>query len=107
MKVEKRFKGVAENELSTITMWEVKTEDNDFPVIVVVWYTVGSPGFTWGFSVDGKEVRNVTSSDKGYLEIYKHDLPIPYPLGEEYSASVIATHYKVLEEAIKQGFIEI
>ena len=105
--MRKELKGIAENKLSTITMWEVKAEESDFPVIVSVWYTVGSPGFSWGFSADGEAVRFVTSKDKGYQKIYSHDLPYPYPTDDLYLPAVAATHSSALEEAIKQGFIQV
>ena len=71
--MEKRYMGRVEmsNENATVTVWEINpNEENNH--LVTVWDIVGSPGWTWGFSSDGSEVKNVISGDTGYQEIYKH-----------------------------------
>ena len=99
--IECKFVGIATNlEISTVTFWEVEIHKDDFPIVVAVWYTVGSPGYSWGFQVNEEAVRYVSYLDEGYDDIYKND-----EYGKVAIQEIQNIHQAVLCVALQAGLI--
>jgi len=98
--MEKRYLGRVELNFqnATVTAWDLNSqeEDNHF---VTVWDIAGSPGWSWGFSVDGKDVILCKKGDKGYADIYS--------ICNTSLKKVKADHSRVLDIAVTTGFLQL
>lgn len=116
---EKRYIGKVELDgmNATATIWEVtqvEPMENVKIDLVLVFDIAGSPGWTWAFGVNGRELVPVKAEDKGYKEIYAHCQgernweDYEYEGGfEKWEAETVKVHGEVLETAIETGFIEL
>ena len=83
---------------ATITVWDFNSEEENNHLITV-WDIAGTPGWSWGFSVDGKDVVLCKKGDKGYTEIYG--------VCNTSFRKVKADHSRALDIAVATGFLKM
>ena len=98
--MQKRYLGKTElnYQNATVTVWDVNSKEEDNH-LVSVWDIAGTPGFSWGFSVDGNSVVLCKKGDVGYAEIYG--------VCNTSARQVKANHSQVLDIAIATGFLQM